>query len=281
MQPASQRSTRSNVTIQVGAMSVSVNVYSGTFTPPSPKSFCKGTEGHAHEAQEVKSRGRYCPVCLDNSESAVVIGEVVQAYKSDSGALVPVGADAQAERLLDVAPLRDVMDVRSVEKADFALRFVESGNIYWLVPNDDQDANNYLGLLQAIEEDGLVLVTVWASRTVAKPYRVGVHAGMLTLTELVPESTLRAAPADPPEGDAKKIQQARRMFALAASETASPEEVEQLAIDPGRDALRRAANAAEAQGAESLKIERGERVTFAARAAEADLTALLDADLLS
>lgn len=280
MQPASKRSTRSDVTLQVGAMKVSVNVYSGTFTPPSPKSFCRGTEEHAHEAQEVKSRGRFCPVCAGTVGSTVEVGEVVQAYKSDTGALVPIGADAKAERLLDVAPLRDVMEVRAVAPADFSSRFVESGNIYWLVPNGDQDANAYLGLIQAIEEDGLVLVTVWASRTVAKPYKVGVHAGMLTLTELVPESTLRAAPADPPEGDAKKVKQAAAMFRLAAGDTASSEEVEQLAIDPGREALRRAANRAEAEGAEQLKVGRGERVTFAERAAEADLAALLEAEVL-
>lgn len=280
MQPASKRSTRSNVTLQLGAMNLSVNVYSGTFTPPSPKSYCKGTDEDSHEATEVKSRGRYCPACAAKDDGPV-IGEVVQGYVSDSGALVPISSAAQAERLLDVAPLRDVMDVRSVAPADFASRFVESGNIYWLVPNDEQDVNNYLGLIQAIEEDGLVLVTVWASRTVAKPYKVGVHAGMLTMTELVPESTLRAAPADPPEGDAKRIKQAAQMFKLAASDTASSGEVEQLAIDPGREALRRAANRAEAEGAERLKIERGERVTFEARAAEADLAALLDAELLS
>lgn len=277
MFPASKRSSRSNVMLQLGPMTLNVDVFSGTYTPPSAKTYCKGTEAAGHESHELTSK-RYCPVCSKDGE--LIVGEVIRSAASDSGALMPVGAAAVAERLLNVEPLRDTMELRAVEPGVFAERFVESANIYWLTPSEGTLPANYLGLIRAIEERALVLLTVWASRTVAKPYRVGVHGGMLTLTELVPGTTLRAAPSDPPEADEKAVQKAAGYFALAADDLASVEEVEQLAIDPGREALRRAANAAEAAGEETLKVERGERRTFAATAAEADLEALLEAEIL-
>jgi hypothetical protein len=103
---------------------------------------------------------------------------------------------------------------------------------------------------------------------------------MLTLTELVPEDSLRAAPQDPPEADTKQVASAAQMFKLAATMTmASREEVAELAIDPGREALKRAADAARESGAEELKKKRGERTTFAEKLAELDLEELLGVEL--
>jgi hypothetical protein len=116
---------------------------------------------------------------------------------------------------------------------------------------------------------------------VAKPYKVGVHAGMLTLTELVPESTLRAAPAEPPVGRRQEGQQAAPDV-QAGGQRAGLARGGRAARDrPGPRGAAPGGQRAEAEGAETLKIERGERVTFEQRAAEADLAALLDADLLS
>lgn len=275
MQPASKRSSRSNVQLAVGPISITVSVYSGVYTAPSPKSYCKGTADGAHEATAVHSQ-RFCAVCSEGGE--LVVGEEVRGFASDTGAVVPLPAEAQAERLLDVAPLRDVMQAHAVDPADLRASAVESASLYWLTPAaGDQVA--YLGLIKAIEEDGLVLVTAWASRSVAKLYKLGVHNGLLTMVELVPENSMRAAPIDPPTADDKQVDRARAMFSLAA-ERVDRAAIEQLAVDPGREALRRAANKAEAAGAEALVVPRGERVTFAENAATADLAALMDAELL-
>jgi hypothetical protein len=276
MQPASKRSSRSNVVLSVGPMSITVSVYSGVYKAPSASTFCKGTEDGPHEATPIQSE-RFCAVCSAGGQH--VVGEEVRAYKSDTGALVPLAASAQADRLLDVAPLRDVMQVHAVDLDDLRASAIESSNLYWLTPSAG-DAVAYLGLVKAIEEDGLVLVTAWASRSVAKLYRINSHNGLLSMVELVPAGDLRAAPIEPPTADAKMVDRARALFALAA-EPVTREEIAQLAIDPGREALRRAANEAERAGAEPLVKPRGERITFEENAATADLTALLEADLLS
>ena len=269
MKPASKRSTRSRIALNVGPLTVTVHVFAGVARPESPKSYCTGHEDAPHSHTELKTRGRYCPLCGDDS------GKVVQAFKADDGALMPIGAGAQAERLGNVEALRDKMDLVAVTPETFSQHVIESGNIYWLVPSSPSDQVNYLGLRQAIVENGLVLVTSWASRTVAKLYRIGVHVDMLTLTELVPADELRAAPVDPPTADAQKIAKSAAMFMLAM-EPATADELAELAVDPGRAALRKAANAARIEGADSLKIKRGERVMFAQRAAEAALAAELE-----
>lgn len=267
MHPAAKRSTRSRVTLAVGPLTVKVDVYTGVHKPESPKTFCTGSEGTPHTHTELKSLGRHCPVC--NSD-----GRLVEAYRADDGALVPISAAAKAERLEGVEKLRDQVELVRVSPEDFANSVIESGNVYWLVPSGGLDATNYLGLREAILAENMILLGTWASRTVAKLYRVGVHTDMLTLTELVPASSLRAAPAEPPTAEVKAVAKAAAAFALLAEE-ATRDEVSRLAVDPGREALARAANAARQGGAETLKLPRGARVMFEQRLAEASLAAAM------
>lgn len=269
MHPAAKRSTRSRVSLTVGPLSVTVNIFSGVHKPESPKTFCTGAEDAPHTHTELRSLGRHCPLCSEGH------GRLVEAFRSDDGALVPITRAAEAERLQDVSALRDRIDLVRVSAADFSASAIETGNIYWLVPSTGADEVNYLGLLEAIQGGGMILLGAWASRIVAKPYRVGVHAGMLTLTELVPADSLRAAPAEPPVADAKSVAKAAAAFALLAEE-ASAEDVAQLAVDPGRAALTRAANAARENGSDVIKLPRGARVMFDQRLAEASLAAELE-----
>ena len=272
MHPASKRSTRSRVTLALGPMSIKVDVYGGVFDPPSPKNFCRGSKDSPHEFKPVTMQGgssahAVCPACNDP--------HLVKAYPDDTGALVPIDAAAAAARLSSVEPIRDRMTAVSVPAEALAAAGIDGGKIHWLVPSSKDDEAGYVGLVRAIEAGDLTLVTCWASRTVGKLYRIGTHAGMLTLAEQIPAADLRACPIDPVQADETAVVQSQMMWTMASTmATGGAEQIAEMAKDPGREVLAAAANAA--QESPQLKLPRGDRATFSDRAAEAAMAALME-----
>lgn len=279
MQKPSQRPSRSKVAISIGPFTFRVNVWSASYTPPSPRRYCQGTDGATHEPTPISSKS-YCSHCSGDS-TTLTSGEVVSMFADEQGALVPIPESAKDQRVVDVAPLRDRLAPIRITRKALGSNFLSTNKIYWLTPTEADDEAGYAGLVRLLERAPLVLVAPWASRSVAKPYLIGASSGMLTLTELVSLENTREAPAEPPAIDADDAETVAAALLKAIGPAVSDQaKVEQLAIDPGREALAEAARRAVENGAETIKPKRtGTRETHKDKLAEADLAILLSNDL--
>jgi hypothetical protein len=280
MQPPTKRATRSNVLLDFGAASFAVTIWSGTYKAPSVPTFCVGSDDKKHAPHKVSSV-RSCEACSGGPAEAPVIGEVISGFPDASGQIMPIDRSAANKRVLDVAPLHDKMIPRRLTRKALASNFLPTANVHWLTPTNPADQTAYASLAYLLTKTPMVLVTSWASRTVAKPYLLGVADGNLTLTELSSLEDTREAPAEPPVVDQALVEQGAAMLLTTIGKALTGgEEVARLAIDPGREGLRLAAERAAASGAEALVLPRSsDRTPHDEKVATADLVALLEAEL--
>lgn len=270
MHPASKRSSRKEVTIRFGPLSVMVDVYSGTYKPQSSTTVCVGDEGGGHEPTKL-THEKYCAVCSGGGEHAV--GVTKKAFPASKGfKLAPVAASVELEALEASEGFRDEMNLIEIDKDLYGLFCLETANVYWLSPSGDDPT--YGGLVGALTDSDRIFVTRWAPRTNVGLYRVVARAGLLGMIELTPFTSLRAAPNEPPAIDSTQERFVR--MALDMVPKASTDDLPVLAENPHKKILMAAADAALEDGEAAVKMTDQSRGRFEDSIADASLRAMLE-----
>jgi hypothetical protein len=269
MHPASSRPSRSNIKLKLGPISLLVDVYGGTYTPPSRSRACLGQDGAEHDPTKLKSLGQVCPVC-DNLD-----GRIEPAVALE-GKLVVVDKAAEVEALEASEAHRDEMPLVPIAYAAYRDAVLESSDVYWLAPAGGKTDELYTALAQEIELNDRLIVTRWASRKNVNLYRVVGRGGLLGLIKLLPGAELRAAPVDPAplEGTAYVQATALVQSILDATPALAGDDVVSLMENPHRDTLELAA--AEGEG-KAVRVLKQNRTTFSDNLASASLAATLQA----
>lgn len=269
MHPASSRPSRSNIKLKLGPISLLVDVYGGTYTPPSRSRACLGQDGAEHDPTKLKSLGQVCPVC-DNLD-----GRIEPAVALE-GKLVVVDKAAEVEALEASEAHRDEMPLVPIAYSAYRDAVLESSDVYWLAPAGGKTDELYTALAQEIELNERLIVTRWASRKNVNLYRVVGRGGLLGLIKLLPGAELRAAPVDPAplEGAAYVQATALVQSILDSTPALAGDDVVSLMENPHRDTLELAA--AEGEG-KAVRVLRQNRTTFSDNLASASLAATLQA----
>lgn len=207
-------SVRKGVSLQLGLISIPVDVYSTLLTAEEKEAqtntVCVGTgdhnfeavrkgkdeckhckfpeEGHAvlHDPCRTKDT-RACPVCDNKDKSTFKKGK-------------PVGTDfvvVTQEELDAVAGLDDTVTKRMVltmhPAADVEDKSIDAGKSYYLDPA--LGADGYLTVVDMLERfPQKAFLTEWAPRTKVGWYRLTLHNGALMLRQLVRPEDVKEAP---------------------------------------------------------------------------------------
>jgi hypothetical protein len=269
MHPASSRPSRSKVKLKLGPISLLVDVYGGTYSPPSRSRACLGQDGAEHDPTKLKSLGQVCPVC-DNLEGRI------EPAVSLEGKLVVVDKATEVEALEASEAHRDEMPLVPITYAAYRDSVLESSDVYWLAPSDGAVDELYTALANEIELNDRLIVTRWASRKNVNLYRVVGRGGLLGLIKLLPGAELRAAPIEPASLTPGAYAQATSLVqsVLDSTPALAGDDVSSLMENPHRDTLELAA--AEGEG-KVVRVLKQNRATFSDNLASASLAATLEA----
>lgn len=273
MHPASSKPSRSNIKIQVGPVSLTVDVFSGTYKAPSPTKACIGTETAGHEPKKLtpgSSTSASCSICGTS-------GTVKPAHPGANGKLTVVAESVALEALEASAEHRDGMPLIRVPFDVLNENVLESAEVYWLAPSDGPN-DLYAGLVQAISESTEAVITRWAPQKNVSLYRLVSRADVLGMVKLVAAETLRAAPNEPVDLPEEAWLQARAMakMALEMAPLVSAEELVEISGNPYTEIITEAATKAIESGAATVRIAHQNRTTFGDNLASAALLAMLE-----
>lgn len=274
MHPASSRPTRSNVKLQVGPLTLNVDVYGGQYKPPSATSACVGHANAKHDPVKVK-QVKVCSVCEGHADGDV--GEIVSARASTGSKLVPISESAKAAALEASAEHRDAMPVVRVPVEVLSQNVLESAEVNWLVPSSDGDTV-YAGLVLAVRDSEEAVITRWASQKNVYLYRLVERDGVLGMVKLVPAETLRVSPIDPIELSAQDAANAKAManMALGMAPTFGREQLVEISGNPYAKTIADAADRALESGVSAVRMANQNRTTFGDNLAAAKLAAMLE-----
>lgn len=273
MHEASSKPSRSNIKIQVGPVSLNVDVFSGTYNAPSPTKACIGTATAEHEPKKLtpgSSTSASCTICGTS-------GTVKAAHPGANGKLTVV-ADGVALKALEAsAEHRDTMPLIRVPFSVLEANALESAEVYWLAPSDGPNPL-YAGMVEAVGASAEAIITRWSPQKNVFLFRLVARAGVLGMVKLVAAETLRAAPNEPISLSESEQQKALQMavMALGMAPSVSAEELVEISGNPYTEIITEAATKAIESGAKTVRIAHQNRTSFGDNLAAAALAAMLE-----
>lgn len=188
------RAEKTNIPLTLGLISVPVNVYTSVETERKDVTFntvCAGN-GTPHSPAKVNQQ-YHCPTC----ETVGKLGEFVKGRaNSDGGYVIVDKAEIDAVTAAAVpADVRDSITLTAHSAEQVEASTMPNGKVYYVGPGKGAgEAYNVLVALVS-SRPSVAFNTVFAIRTSPAMYRLGVHNGVLTLSQLAWPEQVKQAPA--------------------------------------------------------------------------------------